>query len=473
MNKKEPDDFVVSINSILEVITKFSSGNFSARSDIIVGNEDLNAIITGLNMLGEELQASVISYDLLNKILSTLTEAVIAVDSGYEIIWINQAALLSLGYTERELLGTPSRRLFSENVFDNYRKYSNTDQKIIFKEETIFYTFTGGRILFELSIIPFEWKSENKSGYLCVGYNIQEKNEILNTLHLHDKVVRNMVEGICLISETTGKVFYTNKRLDEMFGYNPGELVASDKELPPFPAFFNKDAGVDIAYSVATAGSWTGEVSYFKKDGTEIWCNTSVTTFEHAGFGTVWLVMHTDISQLKYMQLKLKEISLNDSLTGLRNRRALDEKLAEEWSRGFRGNYSIGLIILDVDFYKSYNDHFGHLAGDSVLLAVSGILGKAAKRAGDVAARFGGDEFVLILPMTGLEETRALAEFIRQEIEKTKIHHPVSPFEIVTVSCGISSLVPGNEMADNDLLKHADKALYKAKAGGKNKVESL
>jgi diguanylate cyclase (GGDEF)-like protein/PAS domain S-box-containing protein len=473
MDNKEPPDYNTYINEMLEMITSFSAGDFSARSELVMNHDELDAIMAGLNMLGEELQANVVTQDFLKILLSTLNDVIIAVDSNYEIIFINQSALHILGYTERELMGAPSRELFSETVFDHFNKPLHFNDKYIHKEETIFFTLTGERILFELSVIPFEWKSENKSGYLCIGYNLQQKNEMLNIMQLHDNVVRNMLEGFCLISEETGTIFYTNKRLDDMFGYDTGELAGMHKELAPFPPFSNREKGVDIAQSVAKSGSWKGEVNYLKKDGSEIWCSTSLTTFEQANLGTVWLVMHTDISQLKDLEFKLKELSLNDPLTGLRNRRALEEKFKEEWNRGLRGKYNIGFIMLDVDYFKDYNDHYGHQAGDAALVMIAEVLKKSARRTSDMAARYGGEEFVIVLPMTGLEETRALAESIRLEIEKKAWAHNTSVFGVLTVSCGVSSIIPSETSKYEDLLNLADQAMYKAKSGGENKVESL
>ena len=159
-----------------------------------------------------------------------------------------------------------------------------------------------------------------------------------------------------------------------------------------------------------------------------------------------------------------------DGLTGVRNRRGFDEQLTAEWGRAARDGSALSVILLDVDFFKRYNDHYGHQAGDACLRAVAGFLRQAVKRPGDLVARYGGEEFVCLLPGTPLEDALTFARQLGAGVEALALAHAqstVSP--VVTVSLGVcatSGKQPGSAEA---LLRAADAQLYAAKAAGRNR----
>ncbi|MES2772038.1 MAG: diguanylate cyclase [Pseudomonadota bacterium] len=178
----------------------------------------------------------------------------------------------------------------------------------------------------------------------------------------------------------------------------------------------------------------------------------------------------------------LRSLAYVDGLTGVANRRHLDTQLAAEWRRAARHKTSLSVALLDVDFFKRYNDHYGHQAGDECLRSVATTLKKHLKRPGDLLARYGGEEFVLLLPKTNLNGAEQIAEQLRAEIEALGIAHAESTVSsTLTVSIGVCSkpeetsdvLVNAAEnVAANatDLLRQADVQLYAAKAGGRNCV---
>jgi len=313
-NNKKPN-YKEFTEKILETITRYSHADFSSGNPVDSGDEELDAIMTGLNMLGEELQANVISLDFLKEILSTLGDYIIVVDSYYEILFVNHAVLKNLNYREKDLMGKPSRIIFSETVFDHLQQhYNQISGKFFYAEEAIIFSSEGKRILCELSIRPIQWKLEDKSGYLCIGHPLENKNENINIAPLDDKIIESLTEGYCLISENTGKILFTNQRMEEMFGYDRGEITGKPWDMAPFPSFSSGQKDPGIAYHVAKSGFWKGENQYYKKDGSEIWCNTRITTIEQASLGTVWVIMLTDISALKFMQSLLEKQISNDPL---------------------------------------------------------------------------------------------------------------------------------------------------------------
>jgi len=159
-----------------------------------------------------------------------------------------------------------------------------------------------------------------------------------------------------------------------------------------------------------------------------------------------------------------------DGLTGVRNRRGFDEQLATESGRAAREGTALSVILLDVDFFKRYNDHYGHQAGDACLRAVAGFLRQAVKRPGDLVARYGGEEFACLLPGTALEGALAFARQLGAGVEALGLEHAQSPVSaVVTVSLGVCTATgrpPGNAEA---LLRAADAQLYAAKAAGRNR----
>lgn len=166
---------------------------------------------------------------------------------------------------------------------------------------------------------------------------------------------------------------------------------------------------------------------------------------------------------------QLTQLAGEDSLTGLANRRSFEQALARAWGMARRGRESLALVMVDVDHFKAYNDGFGHPAGDGCLRAVAQQLRAGLRRQGDSVFRFGGEEFVLLLPDTDAEQALQCCELLRQGLEDQALPHPLG---VVTISLGVAATRPdsGNDAGMEDLLARADAALYQAKREGRNRV---
>jgi diguanylate cyclase (GGDEF)-like protein len=165
-------------------------------------------------------------------------------------------------------------------------------------------------------------------------------------------------------------------------------------------------------------------------------------------------------------------ISITDPLTGLLNRRYLEERLAEELKRSKRHGYAMSFMMIDIDDFKQYNDRNGHQAGDLALEMTAQCL-KSALRGADVASRYGGEEFCILLPQTALTEAVAIAERIKRRIERTRFPNgKQQPLGAVTVSIGVSAISPERETPEA-IIRDADRSLYLAKHQGKNRVRSI
>ncbi|MGB3692968.1 MAG: PleD family two-component system response regulator [Spirulinaceae cyanobacterium] len=195
---------------------------------------------------------------------------------------------------------------------------------------------------------------------------------------------------------------------------------------------------------------------------------------------TWWLVQELKLQierekmlseELEITNQKLHRLASVDGLTQIANRRCFDQTFLYEWKRMTRQKQSFSLILCDVDFFKAYNDTYGHLAGDKCLLKVAQIIGANTKRPGDLAARYGGEEFAIILPNTGGEGAVKVAENIKQHLHSLAIPHVGSLISnYITLSFGIASTIPDPACSPESLINQADNALYEAKRKGRNRV---
>ncbi len=169
---------------------------------------------------------------------------------------------------------------------------------------------------------------------------------------------------------------------------------------------------------------------------------------------------------------KILQIQCNtDGLTNISNRRHFDYLLNQEWNRGQRSGTPLAVIMLDIDYFKSFNDHYGHLAGDICLKKLAQRLAQSSRRVGELVARYGGEEFVILLPNTVKQAAFEVAKHIQKMVLSLEIPHVTSSHGIVTVSLGVASLQPSSQQLPVELVRLADAALYRAKLAGRNCVQ--
>ncbi len=189
------------------------------------------------------------------------------------------------------------------------------------------------------------------------------------------------------------------------------------------------------------------------------------------GLSVVVVERHRQLVGLMLAQNELKRLAQTDSLTGLANRRRLDEAQSEEWRRAARTGTPLSLLLIDADRFKSYNDLYGHRRGDQVLIAIASVLRAGVQRAGDLPARQGGEEFAVLLPGVAQMAAIAVAERLRVAVQALAIVHAGSEAGVVTVSIGVACGRPASGQPVIDLFETADRALYRAKDAGRNRVE--
>jgi len=293
---------------------------------------------------------------------------------------------------------------------------------------------------------------------------------------------------------TMDRFAYVNPKMTEIFGYTREEFLAgmgllqlvvpADRRVVRM-SVRDRLEGAAVGTAVSFRGrKKTGQLVYLEEYGAaamyegeraiigSIMDVTARKTAENRTLAmSAWLEEVN--AALKQANEKLEVLSSTDSLTGLANRRAFDTRMRTEWLRAVREHCRLSLVVADVDFFKAYNDTYGHPEGDECLKRIAEVLGRAARRPGDLAARFGGEEFVLLLPNTEPAGAEEVAKRVLAEVQALSIAHPGSCVSaVVTVSLGVASMIPARGDHPQILISAADDALYRAKSAGRNRVEA-
>jgi diguanylate cyclase (GGDEF)-like protein/PAS domain S-box-containing protein len=271
-----------------------------------------------------------------------------------------------------------------------------------------------------------------------------------------------------------GTILYTSPSSRLIVGWNPEQLVGTPALAGANPADMPQLQQIVGQLRAGTLKEARVVYRTRHKERGEAWVESTMRATESSVGQVDGVVAITrDISEQKVIEEKLAALATLDSLTGVANRRHFDERLQQEWARARRDNASIALLMIDVDHFKEFNDHYGHPAGDECLRSIAAIFAAAALRPGDLAARIGGEEFALLLPNTNAAGCQEIAERIRRGLSDLKMPHVLNlPTGFVTVSIGAAigtSRMLKTATADA-LVDAADRALYAAKRQGRNRV---
>ena len=303
-----------------------------------------------------------------------------------------------------------------------------------------------------------------------VIHDVTEKNRALAEQRA---LLDNAVVGIVHLRER--RFVWTNPKFDQMFGYPPGALLGQSTRL-----IYNSEEDADEigreGYAALARGEhYQTERLLRRADGSTFWVYISgklLDPGEPMG-GSIWILL--DISAQRAAQEallarteELHHLSLHDPLTGLFNRRHMEEALAREVQLARRKQRSLSAIMLDIDHFKRFNDRFGHEAGDEVLRQIGGLLAGQVRET-DIACRYGGEEFLLLLPESSLATAVERAETLRRAARELELLHQGRDLGRVTLSLGVAEL-PDHALTGDALVGAADSALYEAKAAGRDRV---
>ena len=294
-----------------------------------------------------------------------------------------------------------------------------------------------------------------------------------NALRESEGRFRGLVEqaavGVAEIEMNTGRFFTVNRRLCEIVGRTEEELLATTFQAITHPEDLHLHEEKTQMLLAGEISHYSMEKRYLRKDGGIVWVNITVSPLWKPGEtpGRNIAVVE-DITERKRMEEKIQQMAYHDSLTGLPNRKLFSDRLGIALAQAQRNQKEVGIAMLDLDNFKGVNDTLGHDAGDLLLKATAERL-SAALRKGDTVARFGGDEFVLILPDLGvIEDAIQVAQKIVDSFRKPFLidTHQL----VVTTSIGIA-VYPNDGMDEGTLLKNADIAMYQAKQAGRARYQ--
>jgi diguanylate cyclase (GGDEF)-like protein/PAS domain S-box-containing protein len=305
-----------------------------------------------------------------------------------------------------------------------------------------------------------------------IAKQLSELERAQDGLRLADVVVKHTGEGIIVLDGNL-KIQSVNPGFERITGYIANEVLGKGPELLEAPEH-HADAFMQISSRLQSGDHWVGTLWAKRKNGETYPMETNVDVV-HADSGDILhrVIVFHDATAQKKLEDRLRELSTTDGLTRVANRRMFDEVLEREWQRAMRNSEPVSLIMADIDMFKSYNDLYGHMAGDECLRKVAQAISDSAQRGGDLVARYGGEEFAVILPNTNEAAAREIAEKIRASVENLAISHDGNLItRHITISLGVSTRIPPQSTDFIGLMQSADKALYRAKEAGRNSVAS-
>ncbi|MEH2490909.1 diguanylate cyclase domain-containing protein [Bradyrhizobium sp. AZCC 2230] len=270
------------------------------------------------------------------------------------------------------------------------------------------------------------------------------------------------------------QLLYVSPSCVRMIGWSPDELLGTSAV-----AGIHAEDMERVEQAIAALKNGEAEEARFvyrqrHREKGDIWVEAALHVTRASDSGEIDGVVAVvrDMTEQKDLQDKLTSLASTDGLTGLANRRAFDERLADEWARARRDGTQLSLLLIDVDHFKKFNDHYGHLAGDGCLRALGRILSAHARRPADLAARYGGEEFAVLLPATGADGCTEVGEEIREALrELAMLHVQNLPSRLITVSVGAATGFPSQTTTDcSALVAAADRALYAAKDSGRDRM---
>lgn len=286
---------------------------------------------------------------------------------------------------------------------------------------------------------------------------------------------RIMTENLSDIISTFNdewKYLYISPSAKRLLGYDAKEIIG--RKIKDFIHSEDMDS-VNLFKERLNNTSEIEPIRYrfMKKDGSYIWIESTVRSMKGKnGTAEEWITASRDITKQKDIEERLEDMSYIDGLTEIHNRRYFDENILIEWNRAINNSQPISLLIFDIDYFKNYNDTYGHLKGDECLKLVASSINNLFVTSTDFVARYGGEEFALISNNTNEAGAFIIAERVRENIEALNIENINSKVKpTLTISIGVATILPNPNINFKKLITNADEALYKAKKNGRNRSE--
>jgi len=314
------------------------------------------------------------------------------------------------------------------------------------------------------------------TGCVLVRY-LQQRSRLAKALVAKEADFRLLAEQSSDVVMRIGldeRILYASPSYARVFGWDPAKLLGA-----PALAGINPEDRPRLEQTIAALKEGETEEARViyrapQREKGEIWVETALRITRASETNEIdgVVAISRDITEQKDLQNKLAALATSDGLTGLANRRHFDERLTDECARAKRDGLPLSLLLIDVDHFKKFNDHYGHPAGDACLRALARILAAQVRRPADLAARYGGEEFVLLLPNTDCDGCMQVGERVRETLRELGLPHALNaPSKLVTISLGGATFIAAHGMTDHTaLLAAADRSLYEAKNGGRDRL---
>lgn len=395
------------------------------------------------------------------KLIDGLQDGMVVLDMQGRIVDINQPVVQMIGSQSRNLVGKRLDELISPAQWLSElppERERRTELEI------------GGaeKHYFDVLISPLFEKHTEVIGQLITFHDVtvRKQNE-LRLLQLTRAVEQSPTSVI--ITDLEGNITYVNPWFTALTGYTPEEIIGENPRILK-SGQTPSDVYRDLWVTINSGKVWKGELLNKKKNGDLYWEYVTIApVLDHAGRMLNFIAVKVDITEQKRAEKALQELAATDPLTGLFNRRHFFDIVNVILTEAMRYGYPVALLLFDIDHFKQVNDTYGHMAGDLALQHLVKAI-RLSTRAADIAARFGGDEFIILLPQTDGTRAVHLAERLQDYLAENPVPNMEGRLSIM-LSIGIASLPVNQETISIDtLLEHADKALYDAKKAGRNRV---
>ncbi|MET0014905.1 MAG: EAL domain-containing protein [Sedimenticola sp.] len=399
-------------------------------------------------------------------IVSNASDLLALLDRNFTYLAANEAYLKAFSKSREDVIGHSAPEIFGEVPFETtirpHAERCFSGQNVNYHE---WLDFPGlGKRFMDVSYSPFYGLNSEVIGFVVNARDITQRKLAEEQLRLSAAVFENTSEGV-VITDHKSNIISINQAVTEITGYSESEIIGKN------PRLWKSDRHDQAFYqsmwaSLEQTGRWRSEIWNRRKNGEAFPCLQTITRVKSDADDTFHYVsVISDITSIKASQDKFEHLAHHDPLTNLPNRLLLNARLGHALKRAKRKDDAIGVIVIDLDNFKSINDSLGHPLGDHVLHMMSQrLIGHVRKD--DTVARYGGDEFVIILESSDATDTSLVAEKILSSLETPFFIDELKLF--ITASMGIS-LYPEDGSDITTLLKNADAAMYKSKESGKNR----
>ncbi|MGF1569165.1 MAG: PAS domain-containing protein [Nodosilinea sp.] len=451
----------------------------SGKNEVLVIVRD----VTERKQTEKSLRESQLLYRSLTEVLP---HGLYRIDRAGRLTFANPAFLSLLNRPLEDCLGKPIAALFPP---DSDQGYTANDEQVMATGQAISQIQTYPSLdgvhqsYFQVTKSPLYNADSDIIGMQGAFWDITDLKRTEAALASQKQFLQNVIDSIpsaIVVKDRHDRIQIANRASAAMHGLTPAAMLGRvDAEFNSNISAREHDYNRRINQQVIeTQSTYQAEQEIIDMSGIRRWYQVVISPFQDAE-GTIDGIIGNCIditdrklaeTALKAANEKLERLATLDGLTQIPNRRRFDEYLQQEWQRLVREQQPLSLILFDVDYFKAYNDHFGHQQGDEGLIAIAQAASRAVKRSADLIARYGGEEFGVVLPNTNRAGAEIVARAIQRQLADLQLPHPQSEVsDYLTVSIGIASVVPSAEQSPEDLLAGADAALYQAKRRGRNR----